>query len=125
MKRSKYHNIYRRIWIDENIDFICLEILDKDDIIEINNPYEVNKSCYNKDYIHKEFHKKGIILPSIGIKKEIELPQGIIYYVKNKKEYFLHNCNTEKGFSGAPIILIYDLSIIGMQRGYDSKNKKI
>ena len=100
-------NLYRRIWINEEIDFTCIEILNEDNIIEIINTLEIDDNCYNIDYNIEEYDKKSIIIPSIGIKKEIELKQSIIQYIKNEKykKLFFYNCNKETGFSGGPIIL--------------------
>jgi len=112
----------RRIWTNEEIDFTCIEIIKEDDIIEIINPFEIDYNCYNIKYNIKEYDKRGIIIPGIK-EKEIEMPQGIIYYIKNE-ELFLHNCNTEDGFSGGPIILINNLKIIGIHKGYEENNNK-
>ena len=37
---------------------------------------------------------------------------------------FWHNCNTDPGSSGGPIILINNFSIIGLHKGYDKENNK-
>ena len=119
-------NLYRRIWINEEIDFTCIEILNEDNIIEIINTFEIDDNCYNINYNIEEYDKRSIIIPSIGIKKEIELKQSIIQYIKNEKykKFFFHNCKTEPGFSGGPIILIKNLKIIGIHKGYEENNKK-
>ena len=114
----------RRIWTDEEIDFTCIEIKEEDKIIEKENMFEIDKNNYNKEYDIEEYDKRGIVIPSIGVTKEIELPQGVIYYIEKNKEMFWHNCNTEPGFSGGVIILIRNLKIIGIHKGYDKKNKK-
>ena len=117
-------NIYRRIWNNEELDFTCIEIIEEDNIINEIISFEIDDNCYINNYNNKEYNKKGIVIPSIGITKEIELPQGIIKYVENNEDMFIHDCNTEKGFSGAPIILINNLKIIGIHKGYDKNNKK-
>ena len=40
----------------------------------------------------------------------------------NRKNAFLHDCNTEHGFSGAPILLISNLKIMGIHLGYEQNN---
>ena len=119
-------NLYRRMWINEEIDFTCIEILNDDNIIEMINTFEIDDNNYNKNYNVKEYDKRGIAIPSIGIKKEIELPQGIIQYIgiEQYKHFCFHNCNTKPGFSGGPIILIHNLKIIGIHKGYEKNNKK-
>ena len=120
-------NKYRRLWTDEKIDFTCIEIIEEDKMIEMIKPFEIDDNCYIKEFDNKEEYKKrGIVLPSIGSTKEIELGQGIIYNIKNNKDMFVHDCNTEAGFSGGPILLINNLKIIGIHKGYESKiNKNI
>ena len=115
----------RRIWTDEEIDFTCIEIKKEDKIMEKENMFEIDKNNYNKEYDIEEYDKRGIVIPSIGVTKEIELPQGVIYYIEKNKEMFWHNCKIEPEFSGGVIIiLIRNLKIIGIHKGYDKKNKK-
>ena len=118
-------NLYRRIWINEEIDFTCIEILNEDNIIEIINTFEVDHNCYNLNYNVEEYDKAGIVISSIGIKKEIEIAIGSIQYIQNElyAHLFFHNCNTKPGFSGGPIILINNLKIIGMHKGYEKNYK--
>ena len=118
-------NNKRKIWRNEFIDFTCIEIKMEDNIIEEIDPFEINDNCYNEKYNNESYNNKGIILASIGSSKEIEIPQGIFYYIEDNI-YFYHDCNTEGGFSGGPIILINNLSIIGIHKGYEkSENKNI
>ena len=117
-------NNKRKIWINEEIDYTCIEIIKEDNIIENINPFDINDNCYNNNYDNKNYNKKGIIISSIGSTKYIEIPQGIFYYIKNNNENFYHDCNTEGGFSGGPIILINNLSIIGIHKGYDKNENK-
>jgi len=103
--------------------FTCIEILNEDNIIEIINAFEIDDNCYNKNYNIEEYDKIGIAIPSIGIKKQIELSQGIIYNIKNEKLFF-YNCAIEPGFSGGPIILVNNPKIVGMNKGYEENYKK-
>ena len=88
-------NRNRRIWTDEEIDFTCIEIKEEDKIIEKENIFEIDKNNYNKEYDIEEYDKRGIVIPLIGVTKEIELPQGVIYYIEKNKEMFWHNCKIE------------------------------
>ena len=119
-------NNKRKIWRNEDIDYTCIEIIKEDNIFENINPFDINDNCYNKNYDNKKYDKKGIIITSIGLTKDIEISQGIIYYNNEKKIYFYHDCNTDGGYSGGPIILVNNRSIIGIHKGYDKeKNKNI
>ena len=119
-------NYKRKIWRDEEIDFTCIEILEEDKIIENIKPFDINDNCYNKNFNHQKYDKKGIIVASIEQYKIIEIPQGILYYIENenKNQYFYHDCNTKDGFSGGPVLLINNLSIIGIHKGYEKSAKK-
>ena len=107
----------RRIWSNNNIDFTCIEIIEEDNLISKIDPFEIDKNNYNIIYKLENNDKKGIVIASIGGKGDIELPQGIIYNVKDRNDKFLHNCNTEPGFSGGPIILINNLKVMGIHSG--------
>ena len=114
----------RRIWNDKNIDFICIEIIEKDNLLSKIEPFEIDENNYNIEFELENYDKRGIVIASIGRKGEIELPQGEIYYAKNNNDLFLHNCNTEAGFSGGAIILRNNLKVIGIHCGYDKNNHK-
>ena len=118
-------NSERRFWSNEEIDFTCIEILKEDNIIEIINPFEIDENCYNLNYNIEEYDQRGIVIPSMGIVNEIEFSQGAIYLIKSEKHknFFFHDCNTEPGFSGGPIILINNIKIIGIHKGYEKKEK--
>ena len=116
-------NLYRKIWNDNDLDYTCIEIVE-DNIINKINPFELEYNCYINNNKNNEYNEKSIVIPLIGLTKEIELPQGIIKYVKNNEDMFIHNCNTEYGYSGAPIILINNLKIMGMHKGYEPNIKK-
>ena len=116
--------LYRRIWTDKFLDFTCIEILKEDNILEKIESFEIDENCYNSLYDYTKLNKRGIIIPSIGESKEIEISQGAIFCIKNRGDLFLHNCNTEGGFSGGPIILINNLTIIGIHCGYEKKSNK-
>ena len=110
----------RNILYDDKLDFIAIEIKNKDEIKV--NTFEINDDCYNYEYDNKEYNKRSIIIPCIGENNEMELSQGIINYSYNKS--FMHNCNTQPGNSGAPIILVSNIKIIGMHTGHEHERKK-
>ena len=69
---------------------------------------------------------KEVLLFHQQEQKKKQKAHGIIEYIDNEKykKLFFHNCNTKPGFSGGPIILINNLKIIGIHKGYEEKNKK-
>ena len=58
-------NLYKRIWLNKETDFTCIEILNDDNIIEIINTFEIDDNNYNISYNVKEYDKRGIVIPSI------------------------------------------------------------
>ena len=115
-------NLDRKIWIDKNLDFTCFEIIYKDDIMGIIDPFQLEINNIT-EYKLEKYNNRGIGIIS-GAMPDKELSQGILYYVKNNQNIFLHDCNTESGFSGGPILLINNLKVIGIHRGYAKYNKK-
>ena len=114
----------RRLWSNKEIDFTCIEIIKEDNLIEKITPFDINENCYNNNFNNEDYNKNGIILSAIGTSKDIEISQGAIYYMENNNNIFYHNCNIEEGYSGGPIILINNLSIIGINKGYDRRENK-
>ena len=115
-------NLKRRIWKDKNIDFTCIEIIEEDNLISKIMPFEIDENNYNIEYQLQKYDKRCIITLSIGNKGYIEITKGIIDYIQNNNDIFLHNCCTEIGFSGGPIILVNNSKIMGINCG--SKNNK-
>ena len=117
-------NLNRRIWTDSELDFTCIEIMEKDNLLSIIDPFEIDKNSYNIEFELENYDRKGIVITSIGQNKNIELGYGAILYVKNTEDRFLHDCNTVEGYSGGPIILMSNLRLIGIHCGYEKENKK-
>jgi len=119
-------NLYRGIWTNIDRDFTCIEILKEDNIIEIINPFEIDDNIYNSNDNFEEYDKRGIAIPSLGIKKELIFSKGFVYYIKNKKNKKLiyHNCDIKSENSYGPIILLNNLKIIGINKE-NKKNKKM
>jgi len=110
----------RNILYNDTLDFIAIEIKDKD---KLNlKTFEINENCYNYEYDNNNYNKRSVIIPCLGENNEIELSSGIINYSDNK--IFLHNCNTKPENSGAPILFVNNAKIIGMYTGYEKQKKK-
>ena len=114
----------RRIWNDKNLDFVCIEIMEEDNLISKIEPFEIDENNYNIDFELEKYDKRGIVIASLGGKSIIDIPQGEIYCIENINEKFIHNCNTEEGLSGGPIILTNNLKIMGIDIGFDKNSKK-
>ena len=110
----------RNIWFNEELDFIAIEIKNEDEIKV--DTFEINDNCYNYEYDNNEYNSRGIIIPCFGDNNDIVLPYGAI--INSNEEKLMHNCNTKYGNSGAPIILVNNIKIIGIHTGYSKTSKK-
>ena len=114
----------RRIWSNKNIDFTCIEIIEEDNLLLNIEAFELDKNNYNTGYELENYDKRTIIVASLGEKGEIELPEGIIEYDKKNSERFFHNCNSQTGLSGGPIILNNNMRVVGINCGFEKNSKK-
>ena len=111
----------RKIWTDEKIDFCIIEIKKHDGI---NNYLVIDENIDSEDYSNLDYKGKSIIVPSIMENQQVEFGYGEVLSCKNKSCFFHHNCNTENGSSGGPIISVKNMKVIGIHKGYDIKNRK-
>ena len=108
-----YLNLKRRKWTNEDLDYTCLEIL-KEDNLNVDS-FEIEDNNYD----YKNYDKLGIIT----IECQLNFDKGILSYIPNSK-LFYHDCNTESGYSGAPILLINNFKLIGIHCGYQKNSDK-
>ena len=109
----------RKMWTNRDIDYTIIEILSSDNI---NNFLVIDEKINQKYFKNIEYKNASIILPTFMQNGEIETDKGNIIEIVQFN--FYHNCNTEKGSSGGPIILIDNYSVIGMHKGCHKDNKK-
>ena len=109
----------RKMWTNIYIDYTVIEILSSDNI---NNFLVIDEKINQIDFRNKEYENASIILPTFMQNGEIETDKGNIIGIAQSN--FYHNCNTEKGSSGGPIILIDNYSVIGIHKGCYKGNKK-
>ena len=105
----------RKVYTNEELDYTCIEIFDKDEIKEFFN---IDKQIIkNSIEIYKD---RDIFILQYLKGNEISFSDGIVLGIKDNK--IIHNCSTNKGSSGSPIISRYsDNSIIGLHYGSDNK----
>ena len=106
----------RKIWINEEMDYTIIEIIESD---KINEFLTCDEKMNLDDFNIKEYREASILLPSFMKSGEIETDKGHISSIDNY--HFLHTCNTDPGSSGGPIILLDNFAIIGIHKGYDKK----
>ena len=110
----------RKIFTDEELDYTCIEIFEKDNILkkeEIKETFTIDQkilegnpsSLLNNDIYIIQYPKGN----------EFSLSIGKIDYIDNK--LIKHTASTEYGSSGAPIIRRNNYSIIGIHYGSPKK----
>ena len=110
-------NKKRFILTEKDLDFTIIEILDEDNI---NNFLEIDEFINTKNYegyqVFTMQHPKG---------GKLQYSHGKI--LKRNEKYFLYSLGTNRGSSGAPILLLENLKLIGLHKGeYElDKNKEI
>ena len=72
--------------------------------------------------MNNEYCNMGIMFPCFNDNNEIIFPYGTIINSNDGK--FKHDCNTKHGNSGAPVILVNNIKIIGIHTGYSPEFKK-
>ena len=108
-------NDNRKIWTNINFDYTIIEIKNSD---KINDFLIIDENIINKEFSNIKYKNANIILPAFMKNGEIEYDKGIIVSIPKNSYYFLHDCNTDPGSSGGPIILIDNFHIIGIHKGY-------
>lgn len=112
----KYKN--RRTFFDKTIDYACIELLEEDNI---NDFFIVDPKIYNQNYSHEIFRKETIVISSFPGKSNLITDDGNINSIEDI--FFYHKANTSPGSSGGPIILISNLCVIGIHKGFHKLEK--
>ena len=107
--RKKYTNS------DKNIDITIIEIIPNKDGIQ--NYLEIDeKDIYkDKENIKLEYKDKSIYILHYP-NNELNVSYGLIKDIIDNKK-IQHNCNTEKGSSGSPILSLKTFKVIGIHCG--------
>ena len=113
----------RLIWTNKELDYTCIEILDKDNIKEF---LKIDMEIYEKDYHENLLNEEILLIAYNKDENEEESEQGcefgiLLAYNKEKKR-FLTNYNSTPGSSGGAILFKKNYKLIGMHEG--GKNPK-
>ena len=98
----------RKIWKNEEKDFICIEIKEEQD--EIKTFFEVDKDIFNDNYLNEK-----VLIFGINKDEKLGFSNGVIR--KREKFSFAHTCNTNPGCSGGCIVKQSNNRVIGIHRG--------
>ena len=104
--------------IQHNIKFyekpIDITIIKIDDLDEICSFVEFLDIDYNIKKDYKIYLYENVFTFGYPLGNDIECAPGKIVSISDKE--FLHNCDTERGFSGSPIILASISKVIGVHK---------
>ena len=108
----------RRCFTNENLDYTCIEIFEKDRFTNMVNFFKIEPNAYkNKDLLKNE----EIFLLQYPFGGELSFSSGKILDIK--KNILLHSASTCEGSSGSPLIRRYKNSfILGMHYGGEKAN---
>lgn len=107
----------RKIWANKDLDFVCLEIKEKED--EIHSFFQLDKNIFDKNYLKEKVLTFGINKDD----KELGFSNGLIK--KTKNPFFEYTCNTTPGCSGGCIVRQNNNCVIGIHRGEKRKGRPI
>ena len=105
-------NNSRKIYANKNKDITIIEIK-KEDNYNFNKFLEIDYDIFDNHDLNEKFNSIYIIHYPSG--KGSSLSIGIIEKIED--DLIEHKCATEKGSSGAPIINLNNLKIIGVHQG--------
>ena len=106
----------RKVFTNEELDYTCIEILDKDNIKEY---FKIDENLL--EYSIETYKNKDIMVLQYPKGNEISFSSGKILEIEDNNIF--HNSSTNKGSSGSPIISRYsDNSIIGLHYGSDQNS---
>ena len=108
----------RKRWSNKTLDYSCIEILKQDNIKDF---YCLDDKILKDDYSNDIYLGKNIIIFGIMKNKKRGHSDGLIKYIN--KFYFVHNCNTYPGCSGAVIVNKNNNLVIGIHKGELETNK--
>ena len=115
----------RRIYANEKDDITIIEIKDSDkmnnyDALEIDSNLYNNSNHFN---FYDEYNNKIVYILHYPEGNFSAFSQNNIVDIDNNNNIY-HRCATEVGSSGAPILNLDTLKVIGVHLGYDNFNKE-
>ena len=108
----------RRIYANEIDDITIIEILDNDNLNK-NILLELDDSIYNTNINFKNYEDKSIYILHYPQGMFANFSCGVIKKIENNT--ISHSCATEHGSSGAPILNLDTLKVIGIHQSYNTE----
>ena len=119
-------NINEKVFIftDEKLDITFVEIDENNSINKYVNYLEIDyKVNHEKEHYANLFGKKPIYTMHYPEGKKILVSYGIFKSIDIDSNFIKHTCSTDNGSSGAPILLLDSLKVIGVHMGYDQYSR--
>ena len=113
----------RKKYTDENFDITFIEIKKDIDKININSFLDIDDDIFDENY-ENLLDKKPVYLLHFPHGNLSEYSSGVIKgFFADEKFSFRYSCQTQKGFSGSPIINLLNHKVIGIHKGYKENLK--
>ena len=107
-----------RKYFDKELDVTIIELIDKENELEKVKYLELDDNLFlqNSEYTYQN---KTVYIPQYPNGGEAFVSFGLVENMENHEIY--HNCCTDKGSSGSPILNIKTQKLLGIHRGYSNK----
>ena len=118
-KEISFEDQNRRKWYNKELDYACIEMLEKDNIINCLN---IDENLYENNYTKINLYNKIVLVFTIFQSEEMSF--GFIKKISNSK--LLYSNDTINGYSGSPVIRKDNNEVIAIhQAGYPTKKINI
>ena len=129
MNNKKFYILIdsRKVYTNEQYDITIIEIKkNENEELNVNSFLEIDDSIQS-NYGYDYFKEKSIYLIHYPKSNNLaEFAVGKIINISLDTDTIQHNCHTEKGSSGCPILDLETNKIVGIHKGYDkNKNKNV
>jgi V8-like Glu-specific endopeptidase len=116
-------NNSRKIYTSKEKDITIIEIDHEKDNINFDAFLNVDENIY-KDDLNEKYQNESVYIIHYENGKKAKYSLGIIRNISDDKININHNCATEEGSSGSPIINLQNYGVIGIHRGFFNKINK-
>ena len=114
----------RFLYKDEGHDLVFLEITPEDNIK--CSYLELDFNLNNIKEYNNKYHNKLVYIIQYPYRSKCETSFGKLKVMSRKNEFYIwHNCSTDEGSSGSPIILLENLKVIGIHLKRHKTSEKI
>ena len=114
-------NSSRKTLTNKEKDVTIIEIYPPKDNIKVNSFLDIDEEIDKKD-LNKKYKDKSIYIIHYEKGNEARCSLGKILEIGKDEYEFEHNCSTQGGSSGSPIINLNLYKVVGVHLGYDKIN---